>query len=150
MLWVGCGSVARASDWKVQHDADAGSTPWCGKGFFPMSSVSADSYGVCAAPVCNHMHHDLMHMSKIPSPGSHTIVWTHKEAAHTLVGMVGCCSCGCYSLIQVRYPDFLQVRNEVLQGKEILVSLFKASSNCSAALLHTCILQVFRTVSKYL
>ena len=40
---VGCGSVGRASDWKARCHTDAGSDPWCIKGFFPQSTVSTKS-----------------------------------------------------------------------------------------------------------
>ena len=38
---------------------DVGSSPRHGKGFFPQSTFSVYSYGVCTAPVCNGMPQHL-------------------------------------------------------------------------------------------
>ena len=61
------------------------------------------SYGVCTAPACSAL--TSVHMLKIPSLGSHTFAWTHKNIAHN-VGNRKCCSCGCCILTQVRRLKF--------------------------------------------
>ena len=43
-LGWGCSTVVRASD---RHAADAGSIPWCGKGFFSQSRLSVQTLSRC-------------------------------------------------------------------------------------------------------
>ena len=48
-----CNSVGRASDWPA---ADAGSMPWCGKGFFSQSQLWVQTLLQCLyTPMCNRM-----------------------------------------------------------------------------------------------
>ena len=48
-----CSSVGRASDWPA---ADAGSMPWCGKGFFSQSQLWVQTLLQCLyTPMCNRM-----------------------------------------------------------------------------------------------
>ena len=73
-----CSSVGRTLG---QH-ADVGSTSQCGKGFFSQNQLSVQIlYGSCTA-TCAIAYID-MHTFKIPSTGSHTLVWTHKNTAGT-------------------------------------------------------------------
>lgn len=54
-------SVGRASNWKKQaqywHGHKSIVPQWI---FHPESASSEDSYSVCAAPVCNHMHQHVI------------------------------------------------------------------------------------------
>ena len=52
------------------------------------------SYSVCTAPCVQSHASTLVCMLKIPNAGSRTIVWTHKNAAHTDRNGQRC-SCGC-------------------------------------------------------
>ena len=74
--------VGRPSD---QHTAEAGSIPWCGKGFFPQSQLSVQTLLRC--PNSTHVQsHTLTSMCtlRIPSVGSHTFAWTHENTAYTV------------------------------------------------------------------
>ena len=56
---TGDGSVGKASDLKTRRNAEASSSPRCGKGCFcPESTFCADFYGVRTAPWCSRMHPD--------------------------------------------------------------------------------------------
>ena len=79
-------SAGWASDWKGgRHRTDAGSSPCCGKGFFSHSQLSVQTfraYYVHTALTCSHMYRHLC-VLKNNNAGSHTIVWTHGNTAHT-------------------------------------------------------------------
>ena len=45
----GCSSVGRTSDW---HATEAGSVPWCGRGFFSQSQLLVQTVTVSVQPKC--------------------------------------------------------------------------------------------------
>ena len=53
-------AVGKASDWKAWHNTDAGSSPWCGKGFFSKSQLPVQTLLMCPqVPVGSRMHQHL-------------------------------------------------------------------------------------------
>ena len=71
-------------------NTDVGLSPRCDKDFFslPVSFQCRLSYTVHTAPICNCMHNICVNIKKIPNTGSHTIVWTRRNTAHTLWAVV--------------------------------------------------------------
>ena len=53
----------------------------------PVSFQCSLSYGVHTAPNSNHMHNICVDVKRIQNICSHTIVWSHENTAHTLIGM---------------------------------------------------------------
>ena len=45
-------ALGRAADWKARCNTDAGSSPWCSKGFVFLSTFSADSHTAFVQPKC--------------------------------------------------------------------------------------------------
>ena len=45
------------------------------------------SYGVCAAPICNHLQSFAICARIKDNNGSHTTVWTYMKTLHTLIEM---------------------------------------------------------------
>ena len=79
----GCSSVGTASD---PHAAEAGSTPWCDKGFFSYSQLSVQTLVLCPYSPCIKLHAlTAVCMLEIPSTGSHA--FGQMKIPHTLVGM---------------------------------------------------------------
>ena len=78
----GCSSVGRAS---IRHDAEAGSIPRCGKGFFSQSQLSVQT--LLRSPYNPRVQsHALpsVRTLKIPQNGNHTFVWTNENTARTV------------------------------------------------------------------
>ena len=101
----------------AHQSADVGSTPRCGKGFFSPSQHSVQTLLQCSYSLHGQSHAlTSVCMIKIPSLGSHAIVWTNENTGHT--SRIGyCCSCGYCSLthIYIWQSNFLHRINEVLE-----------------------------------
>ena len=82
-------SVGWLSDWKARHNADAGSSPQCGKGFFSLSQLSVQTLSWCpySPPPPRVQAHASSSVPtlKIPNTGNYTIGCT--EIQHTLIGL---------------------------------------------------------------
>ena len=71
---------------KPGANTDAGSSPRCGKGFFPQRQLSLQTLLRC--PYSSHAlvqsnASTAVRMLKIPNTGSRAIVWTHENTALT-------------------------------------------------------------------
>ena len=67
---------------KPRRSTDAGSSPWCGKGFFSQSQLSVQTLLRCPYSPCVQSRGSTSVCTlKIPHTGSHTIVWTHENTA---------------------------------------------------------------------
>ena len=67
-----------------QTGLDTGPSPRCGKGFFiPESASNADCLTVSLQPRVQSHAATSVSTLQIPNIGSHTIVWTHGNTAHT-------------------------------------------------------------------
>ena len=79
----GDSSIGRVSDGEARRNTDMGSSPPDQRGIFlPESTSRADSLAVSVQPPCATASTSVRWL-KIPSTGSHTIVWTHGKTAHT-------------------------------------------------------------------
>ena len=77
--------VAQLVEYGVQHAADTDLTPWCSMGFFCQSRLSVQTLFRCLnSPHVQSHALTSVHRLKILSLGSHTIIWTQKNTAHTL------------------------------------------------------------------
>ena len=77
--------VAQLVEYGVQHAADTDLTPWCSMGFFCQSLLSVQTLFRCLnSPHVQSHALTSVHRLKILSLGSHTIIWTQKNTAHTL------------------------------------------------------------------
>ena len=85
---------------KARRNTDAGSSLRCGKGFFSESQLPVNFQRrlsrLYSPRVQSHAATSACAL-KIPNTGSHTIVWTHENTAHTDRNGWRC-SCGCCSL----------------------------------------------------
>ena len=78
-------SAGRPSDWKARCNTDAGSSPRCGKALFSQSQLPVQTLSWCLHSPCVQSHASTsVRTLKISNTGSHTIVWTDKNTAHTV------------------------------------------------------------------
>ena len=64
-------------------NTDAGSSPRRGKGFFSQSQLPVQTVLRCpCSPRAQSLASTSRRTLNIPNTGSHTIVWTHKNATH--------------------------------------------------------------------
>ena len=75
-LWT----IVRCGSWKASHNNDMGSSPWRGKQFFSQSQFPMQTVLQCLySPHVQPYASTSLRALKIPNPGSHSIVWTHKK-----------------------------------------------------------------------
>ena len=78
------GSVGRASNWKARRSTDAGSSPCAARILFPQSRFTVQTFSWCPySPRVQSHASTSMRTLTIPNTGSHSIVLTHENTAHT-------------------------------------------------------------------
>ena len=81
-------SVGKASDWKARRNADAGSSPRCGKGFFSQGQLPVQTvWRVRTAPSCNRMHQQLCARKNKSQVFTAIPLSGHTQILYTLTGM---------------------------------------------------------------
>ena len=99
--------------------------PGAANNFFPRVNFQCKlSYGVHTAPQVQSHTSTSVRTVKIPNTGSHTIVWTRENTAHTGRNGYKRCSCGCCALPREAESNFLQATKEVLKKKKKLKRLY--------------------------